>query len=826
MDESDNDPDLLLRYLMTALITAEKGVEEAFNPLILDNHPLKPDDVIPLIIHTLNTFQEDIYIVMDDFHLISNDVVHSAIIRFLNYLPTKVHVIILSRHKLPQLYSRIRFHNDTVEITPKDLRLSDKEANDFFKVTIPLELTNQQIRELQKITGGWVTGFQIFGLSKNNKKTPNQRKKLLKIVGRESIDYLINEVVAMQSERVKSFLSQTAVLYRFNSDLCQHVTGDPDSQKIINDLYHQNIFLIPLDSGHAWYRYHHLFSEAIREWTKIASPGLIEEARKKAARWCAENAYTEEAFQYAIASGDFEFLADLMEIYLKPHILKAEISSSLRWLSKIPREVYLKRPILRLFECAIWDFQNRINDVSRVLPEIENQLSQVLNEKVIPSIEDYRDNLTFIKLSLDCKQNMYNIDIPKANSKIKQISKRNKSLAGYNKAMITVKAYIYRGDLPVAEKELDSVLPDILISENPSYIFLPMSTMSIIQRLQGRLKQSEETLLNAFDILNKENLNDTPIRYSLYFAMAKILHLRNELDESLKYILPLVRYLEANELWANILEGYSLLATIYMAKGDLKKAMHIAQKSKSISERLDYPVVVDETDELLFALSVHQGKTDTIESVITRGKPDLTSPFSVNIIKNASLYLFSLLLIGEFPKSRQILEELRSKCLKRNMIEIVLRIDIILSGICFFMNDMDQASKIMEHCIRFSEKEGYIRPFADNAKLILPLLNHLSESSKPISQFDHLKILLNTCESINIYKIETFKNPFKNNPFDLTKRELEILGYISDGYRNEQISDLAFISMSTVKTHIHHILKKLNAQNRTQAAMKAKEFLY
>ena len=49
---------------------------------------------------------------------------------------------------------------------------------------------------------------------------------------------------------------------------------------------------------------------------------------------------------------------------------------------------------------------------------------------------------------------------------------------------------------------------------------------------------------------------------------------------------------------------------------------------------------------------------------------------------------------------------------------------------------------------------------------------------------------------------------------------------MSDGYRNKQIADMAFISMSTVKTHIQHILHKLNVTSRTQAALKAKEILY
>ena len=42
--------------------------------------------------------------------------------------------------------------------------------------------------------------------------------------------------------------------------------------------------------------------------------------KKMAAIWCSEKNYLEEAFQYALASGDDEFMADLFEDYLNFHM--------------------------------------------------------------------------------------------------------------------------------------------------------------------------------------------------------------------------------------------------------------------------------------------------------------------------------------------------------------------------------------------------------------------------------------------------------------------------------------------------------------------------
>jgi len=53
----------------------------------------------------------------------------------------------------------------------------------------------------------------------------------------------------------------------------------------------------------------------------------------------------------------------------------------------------------------------------------------------------------------------------------------------------------------------------------------------------------------------------------------------------------------------------------------------------------------------------------------------------------------------------------------------------------------------------------------------------------------------------------------------LTQREQEILGKISQGASNKEISQELCISPHTVKTHLHNIFKKINVKGRLQAAL-------
>ena len=230
IDDTDNDFDIFFRYFLAALVEAEGGLERFLGPLLQGQARLTEDDVIPTIIHALNTLEYDLYVILDDYHLISTDTVHQALARMMRYFPPKIHVVIISRHKLPRFLTRFKCQYDIVEITPDDLKFSAEETRDFFKSVIPLDLTKDQIQALTCISNGWVAGFQIFGLSQMTRKLPIDPESITKAAGREVMDYLITEVVMVQPERIKQFLYQTSALARLNADICRYITGFSDGK--------------------------------------------------------------------------------------------------------------------------------------------------------------------------------------------------------------------------------------------------------------------------------------------------------------------------------------------------------------------------------------------------------------------------------------------------------------------------------------------------------------------------------------------------------------------------------------------------------------------
>lgn len=64
---------------------------------------------------------------------------------------------------------------------------------------------------------------------------------------------------------------------------------------------------------------------------------------------------------------------------------------------------------------------------------------------------------------------------------------------------------------------------------------------------------------------------------------------------------------------------------------------------------------------------------------------------------------------------------------------------------------------------------------------------------------------------------------YDRNKLGLSKRELEVLELLAQGFSNQEIADKLFVSLNTAKTHISNIYAKLNVKRRTQAIQKARD---
>ncbi len=190
------------------------------------------------------------------------------------------------------------------------------------------------------------------------------------------LDYLVDEVLRSQPESSRRFLLDTSVLQQLTGELCDHLTGGDDGAALLEALDRANVFIVPLDDHRGWYRYHHLFAEALRARLAAERPVRIPLLHRAASEWYAANGLPEEAVGHALSSGDPEYAADLLEAVL-PDLRRRRRDVMLRgWLTALPVEVVLERPLLGTYLAWTRLLEGDLQGVETVLSQAERALAQ------------------------------------------------------------------------------------------------------------------------------------------------------------------------------------------------------------------------------------------------------------------------------------------------------------------------------------------------------------------------------------------------------------------------------------------------------------------
>ena len=126
---------------------------------------------------------------------------------------------------------------------------------------------------LRERTEGWAAAVALATLSLRGRDDADMRAAGLSGNQEQIADYLLEEVLKRQPERLKRFLLGTSILERMSAPLCDAVLGTTDAAISLEALARSNAFVVPLDDRREWYRYHQLFSDLLRAGAHVAPPG-------------------------------------------------------------------------------------------------------------------------------------------------------------------------------------------------------------------------------------------------------------------------------------------------------------------------------------------------------------------------------------------------------------------------------------------------------------------------------------------------------------------------------------------------------------------------
>src|SRR5215216_1619307 len=344
LDDGDNDPTRFWGYVVEALRTVEPDVGASALAALGRPSADLCRAVLPGLLNDLYAGGSPLFLVLDDYHLITNPTCHQTLTFFLDHLPAGVHLALSGRTDPPLPLARMRARGELAEIRVADLQFTDDEAIALLNTAMGLRLTAGDVQRLAERTEGWAAGLVLAGLSLRGRQDSSAFIAAFHGDNRHVADYLAAEVLERQSEEIRTFLLRTSILERLSGPLCDAVLEAQGSAGFLGELERSNLFLVPLDNHRQWYRYHHLFAQLLRLELSHRDPELVPMLHRRAAAWHRQAGNLDEAIGHASAAGEFTQAAALIAQHWLAYWRRGQRATVARWLDGLPDEAILANP--------------------------------------------------------------------------------------------------------------------------------------------------------------------------------------------------------------------------------------------------------------------------------------------------------------------------------------------------------------------------------------------------------------------------------------------------------------------------------------------------
>ena len=310
--------------------------------LLLSPQPPPIETLLARLLNELGAIPHHLGLVLDDYHVIEAGPIHDGIAYLLDHLPPQLHLVIASRADPTLPLARLRGRGDLAELRAADLRFTPAEAAAFLNGPMGLDLSAQQVAALELRTEGWIAALQLAALSLQGRDDIAAFITAFTGNDRYIVDYLVEEVLQRQPERVRTFLLQTSILDRLSAPLCDAVTGQDGAKVMLATLERGNLFVVPLDGERRWYRYHHLFADVLRAHLREEQPTPVPTLHGRASTWFEQNAQPSDAIRHALAANDLARTAGLVELEAQATVRNHQLPRLNAWLTPIPDDLILR----------------------------------------------------------------------------------------------------------------------------------------------------------------------------------------------------------------------------------------------------------------------------------------------------------------------------------------------------------------------------------------------------------------------------------------------------------------------------------------------------
>ncbi|MGY1638928.1 LuxR C-terminal-related transcriptional regulator [Geodermatophilus sp. SYSU D00742] len=831
LDQRDNDPAVFWTYLVAALRTAAPEVGAAALAL-LQSRQSSTEAVLAPLLNDLSALPDDLVLVLDDFHVIEAPDVQVGMSFLVEHLPAQVHLVIAGRADPALPLARFRARGELAELRAADLRFTADEAAAYLTVAMGLPLTAEDVATLEQRTEGWIAALQLAALSLRGRDDVAGFIAGFAGDDRYIVDYLAEEVLQRQPERVRSFLLQTSILSRLTGPLCDAVTGQDGGTAMLEALDRANLFLVPLDDRRRWYRYHHLFADVLHVRLQAEQPDAVGGLHRRAGEWYERSGERAEAVRHALAGGDVARAADLVELAL-PALQKGRQEATMRrWLEALPDEVIRARPVLSVGYAAVLMVSGQVGRVEERLRDAERWLTPTPDgghDPLTPATEMVVvDDAGFRRLPnaiamYRAGQALLSGDVAGTVAHARRaldLADAGDHLGRGGPAALLGLAYWASGDLDAGHRWYAEGAASLERGGHLSDVTGCAIALADIRLAQGRLGEAMHTLERALRLVTPETGPVLRGAADMHVGIAGVLTERGDLEAARRHLLTSRDLGEHAGLPQNPYRWRVVMARLREAEGDADGALALLDEAQRRYVGDYFPEVRPVAALTARVLTRHGRWADALAWAQERG---LSATDEVDYLHEFEHLTLARALVARYaaegdersvPVVVQLLARLRHAAEEGGRTGSLLDVLVVQALAEQARGDVAAALAALRRALALAEPQGHLRIFTDEG----PRLGVLLRTVAADSAAGYARRLLAALET---GKDRTAVPVGLVDP--LSARELDVLRLLGSDLDGPDIARQLFVSVNTVRTHTKNIYAKLGVTNRRAAVRRGEE---
>ena len=749
-------------------------------------------------------------LIIDDLHELNCPDALAQLTRLLTNLPGDVHAVLATRRDLPLRLQQLRLAGELAEIRAADLRFSERETRELLDAS-GVALSDAGAALLHQRTEGWAAGLRLAALSLAGHPDPERFVAEFSGSDRTVAEYLIAEMLDRQPDDVKDLLLRTSVLDRVNGELADLLTGRPGSERILLALEDANAFVVSLDPGRTWFRYHHLFADLLRLELRRALPAEVPTLHRYAADWLIQHGQIADAIRHTQAAGDWSDAARLLADQSFSLTMDGQAQTVRALLEAFPPGAPADDPELALIRAGLNLARGRLDETAAHLAVAES------HAETTPPDRQRRLQVAIasLKLSLATRRGHLASVLEQAkflDSPVTGQSDEDIALDSDLRAVALMNLGTVEASLALADAERHLQEGAALAREigRPYLEVRCLAQLAFASRVRPFVT-TRRRCREAIALAERHGWGAEPMIAPALVTLAANLVWTGSFDEGERWLQRTERALQTDtgpdiRLLVHIVNGM-----LQAGRGRRREALREFSAAEHLRSQLaDSHALASQVTGWLLATQARLGMTDEARACLAALDDDRARSGEVGNARAA-------ISIAEGDPAAALAAVAGVLNGTAPVVGYVALVEThMLAGLAHRqLGDQRAANQAAERALALAEPDRLVLPFAitGSAELLETLPRHDTAHAALLT--DVLDVLHGSSPSARDQPLPPAE--------ELSPTELRVLRYLPTNLSRPEIASELSVSVNTVNTHVRNIYAKLQARDRSSAVQRARE---